>query len=756
MYIAPVDKPIVDEKGNVTPSKNGKEKYYKTMPAGYKGRYNGKDDYLREVSDEEISEWFDEGFGLAVITKGWSEKYRKYQRIFDIDSFGEITKEQFWEKYADALSGNFVTESFKGYHVFVFSDTEIAITKFTVETNEGDTLQGEIRYGTKSGHTVEPPSLSVNDSKWIINGEYKVANVCEEPGDLPGGWAVTNFSANKGEAQKLESKDRVGTLRNIIEGTSKKGQGQGIYNENLAVIGSAISKIKDKDDPDQVKKALKKAIDFNSQHAEGYSDKEVRNTFFDILEKEYQKTKMNQVEVDMETVRRAGGHVVQDTTDGAVYIQIDGKHNHLLGGKNASRWITKVIEPKDKAQLSNLLLRLDANIEQQVKLGYRIVRNADNAVCYNIGDDDGTTVTIGARGWEYGPSPDVALFKPCSGSKKQALPIRGGSVYDIFEFVNIKPELRELFLCILIYYFIPNNQYPILAVYGSKGSGKSTVAGMIRSLVDPNQAQFDTIDPKKIEDARVALSSSYLSVIDNISYISQEVSDLLCVLATGGAHRKRSLYTDGDVHLSQIVKPMVLTSVSQEIKREDLLSRTVLIEVEPLEEKKSATEIEENFQKKLPSILGAIFDVISQLRIEDVSKEGLVRMSDFHLYSRAIGKVLGFEVDGVIQANFEIQEEEAISNNDTGEAVRVYMMDKQEEEKTASEWVQALSEIDPTFKKKQPNWFARDMRRLKEPFSMVGISVEFSRDSDARTIKIAHIEKNPALSEAEHEWQEFL
>ena len=741
-YIAPVEKPIVSIDGVVEKYKGGKEKYYKVMPVGYKGRFHGKDDYLRDVDDIEIEEWFNEGFGLAVIAKGWSEKYKKFQRVFDIDAFGGMTKAEFWDKYNDDLCHCFVTESFKGYHVFVFSDIEMNISKFTIETPLGDTLTGDVRYGTKSGHTVEPPSLSVNDNVWVVNGRYGVANYAEVPEDIPGGWKVTNFSTVKTTATQLKVDEGVDVIRQMLSGKSKKGEGQGVYDNNLRYIGKRIGEIKDKEDPDDVEKALKKVIAYNEKHVVGYDKEAVENTFFDILKKETKKTKMDKVEVDMEMVERAGGSIIKDSTDGQIYIQIDGKHNHKLSGSSAKRWIIQVIEPKDNAQVNNLMMRLDAKIAHSTKLQYRVTRNADGFIVYNIGDDKGNVVTIKNGSWEVGESPDIRLFKPCSGMKEQMFPMKGGDIFSIFDFINIDEEMRPLFLCVLIFYFIPDVQYPVLNMFGAKGSGKSTGALFVRNLVDPNQADFDTIDSKKIEDTRVALSSSHLSVIDNISNISQDLSDLLCVLSTGGAHRKRVLYTDGDVHISQIIKPVILTSVSQEIRREDLLSRTVLAEVHKIDKTQAPIVLHAEFKKKLPYILGGIFDVLSKIDVESVSKEGLVRMADFHMYARAIGRVLGFEgvIDDLVQRNFVQQEEEAVSNSDTGEAIMSYMSNKSEATHTASEWVRILGDIDFAFKKKQANWFSRDMRRLEGSLLSVGLVVDFDRDSSKRSITI--INKN--------------
>lgn len=743
-YIAPVEKPIVNEYGTVEKYKNGKEKYYKVMPVGYKGRYHGKDDYLRFVTDEEIEEWFNEGYGLAVIAKGWSEKYQKYQRVFDIDSFGGMTKEDFWKKYEGDLSFNFVTESFKGYHVFVMSDIEMTISKFIIETDLGDTLTGDVRYGTKSGHTVEPPSPSVNDSNWTLNGSYKVANMVTETWELPSSWTVTNHSAIKSDFEKLKTDESVDVMRNMIEGKSEKGKGQGVYDINLKFIGKKIADIKDKEDLDQVKKALKKCVEYNAEHKQGYSEEEINNTFWSILKKETQKTKMLPVEVDMKTVEKAGGSIIMDTSDGEVYIQIDGKHNHKLKSNSANRWLVQVVEPKDKAQISNLIMRLDANISHKTKLKYRTTRNADGFICYSIGDEAGTVVTVKNGSWECGESPDIRLFKPCSGGKAQVIPATGGRIEDIFDFINIDERIRPLFLSVLVYYFVPDVQYPLLNMFGGKGSGKSTGALCVRNIVDPNSADFDTIDAKKIDDTRVALSSSHLSVIDNISNISQDLSDLLCVMSTGGAHRKRVLYSDSDVHVSQIIKPVILTSVSQEIRREDLLSRSILVEVKKLEKVVSSAVLQKEFNLKLPYILGAIFDVLSKINIEEVSKEGLVRMSDFHLYSRAICKVLGYGdvIDELINENFTMQEEEAVGNSDTGQAIMDYMETRESAEYSASEWVKVLSDIDFSFKKKQANWFSRDMKRLQGSLSAVGLIVDFDRESVKRSIKITNTRYN--------------
>jgi len=740
LYIAPIAAPIVID-GKVLPTdKRGNKKYYKAMPIGYKGNFHGKDDYQCEVSDKEVEEWYDEGFGIAVIPKGKSEMFGKHQLIFDLDDFGELTKEEFWKKYKDDLADNFVSETSKGYHIFVFSDNPLDITNFVLETGKGDTFTGEVRHDL-SGYTCESPTIAVDEKEWVIYGNYTVANFCIEPGELPNGWNVTNHSVIKKENKDLKIGGDVDIMRAIIEGKTNKGQGQGVYNMNLRHIGNSISKIKDKGDIAHVKKALDQSIKFNKEHKLGYSDKEVKDTFYSILKKDVVSEKKSKIDRDIEIIKKSGGKIIQDTNDGRVYIQIDGKRNYLLGGKDAQRWITNVIEAKTTTDRNNLTMRLDAGIEDKKSLQYRVARNINNSIVYDIGDSEGTVITVGDKNWTSSKTADIRLFKTSPGGKEQVIPLEGGDIRDIFEFVNIEEGMRDMFICMLVYYFIPDVQYPILSLYGEKGSGKSTTAHFIRSIVDPNHIPFDALDSKKIDDARLSLSSSYMSILDNISNINQEVSDMLCLFSTGGGAKKRALFTDGDIYITKTLKPIIMTGVSQEMTREDLLSRAILMEVEPLESYISHTEMEKKFKEKLPSILGGIFDTLACLDMESVDDSNLVRMSEFHRHLRGIAMVLGIDVkniDKTLIDNFDNQEEESLANSDIADALIEFMEDKASFSGTATEWLEALSTVSVSMHKKRPVWISRDLNKLKGSLKSEGYIV--SREREGRNKRVIKVE----------------
>ena len=83
--------------------------------------------------------------------------------------------------------------------------------------------------------------------------------------------------------------------------------------------------------------------------------------------------------------------------------------------------------------------------------------------------------------------------------------------------------------------------YPILALTGEQGTGKSLTADMLRSLLDPHTASLRSL-PRDTRDLYVAAINGHVLVFDNLSGVSTEISDALCRLSTGGGFSTRALY----------------------------------------------------------------------------------------------------------------------------------------------------------------------------------------------------------------------
>ena len=63
--------------------------------------------------------------------------------------------------------------------------------------------------------------------------------------------------------------------------------------------------------------------------------------------------------------------------------------------------------------------------------------------------------------------------------------MRGGSLDELWQFVNIREEELALVLAWLVQALCPTGPYPILCLYGQQGSAKSTTTRVLRTLIDP-------------------------------------------------------------------------------------------------------------------------------------------------------------------------------------------------------------------------------------------------------------------------------
>src|SRR4029078_13114342 len=131
--------------------------------------------------------------------------------------------------------------------------------------------------------------------------------------------------------------------------------------------------------------------------------------------------------------------------------------------------------------------------------------------------------------------------------------------------------------------------YPILALTGEQGTGKTLLAEVLKSLVDPRTAGIRAL-PADARDLYVAAINGLVLVFDNLSGISAEISDCLCRLSTGGGFATRSLYTDDDEVIFEGQRPIAMTSITDVASRSDLADRTMIVNLEVLSEQKRRTE----------------------------------------------------------------------------------------------------------------------------------------------------------------------
>jgi hypothetical protein len=250
----------------------------------------------------------------------------------------------------------------------------------------------------------------------------------------------------------------------------------------------------------------------------------------------------------------------------------------------------------------------------------------------DLADESWRCVEIGANGWQVVGDPPVR-FRRSAGTLPLPVPVRGGSVDDLRSFVNLRSE-GDFVLVVAWLLAAVRNQgpYPLLVLAGEQGSAKSTLAGMLRALVDPNVAPLRAL-PRDDRDLFIAANNAHLLAFDNVSGLPYWLSDTFCRLATGGGFATRQLYTDTEEVLFDAVRPIILNGIEDMISRPDLADRSIFLILQPISESYRRTERQlwRAFRDALPKILGALLSVagrgLDALPTTKLSKAP--RMADF-------------------------------------------------------------------------------------------------------------------------------
>jgi hypothetical protein len=371
----------------------------------------------------------------------------------------------------------------------------------------------------------------------------------------------------------------------------------------------------------------------------------------------------------------------------------------------------------------------------------------------DLGDELWRAVEVDAKGWRVVDKPPVR-FRRSAGMQALPMPSSGGSVETLRLFVNVKTNDDFVLLVGWILACLRDRgPYPVLVLLGEQGSAKSTLAKILRALIDPNTAPLRTL-PREERDLYIAATNGYLLVFDNVSGLRAWISDDLCRLATGGGFAVRQLYTDQDEVLFDASRPVILNGIEDIVTRPDLADRGVFLTLEsiPEERRRPEKELWEAFELERPRILAALLDAVVEgiKRLPETRLPKLPRMADFALWATACETALwpagtflsaycgnrDEVVDGVIDAD------------PIAAAVRVVMATRTDWTGTASDLQGPLAEAAGERVAKAKTWpdspraLAGRLRRAATFLRRIGIEISFTKEKRART-RIIRITTEP-------------
>lgn len=366
---------------------------------------------------------------------------------------------------------------------------------------------------------------------------------------------------------------------------------------------------------------------------------------------------------------------------------------------------------------------------------------------YDLSNANRTAVNITSDGWSI--ERPMPKFYRYSHQTPQVNPADGGQIEDIFQLINLS-NYRTLFLCWLVSCFVPDIPHPMPIIYGEKGAAKSTTCILLKKLIDPSA--LETLALSKDERSLiVSLQKHYYLPFDNVSVISNDISDTLCRAITGGAIQQRKLYTNDDDCIFTFKRCLTINGINNVANRADLLDRSLMFELSRVSEENrvEAQKVYKEFENKRPYLLGAIFTLLSSaMKIyPTVQLDKLPRMADFCRWGYAIGEALGNKGDVFLseyQDNQSIQNQEAINADSVAYLVVNFMefrrtwtgmvsaLFKQLKKLAEHLGMNATSKVLP----QAPNHLSRRIKAVKSNLEDVGITFVIETKSKGSYITI--------------------
>jgi hypothetical protein len=257
----------------------------------------------------------------------------------------------------------------------------------------------------------------------------------------------------------------------------------------------------------------------------------------------------------------------------------------------------------------------------------------ENKILLDLGAPDQKYVEIGPKDWEIKGGMCPVHFHREAGMRPLPIPKQDGSLRELQGLLNLKEE--ENFKKVagwLLASLNPGIPYPVLVISGPEGSAKSTMARELRNLVDPHSTPV--VGPQKEENLILLAKTSWVVALDNISYITPVLSDLLCRLATGSGDIQRKFYIQNVPLFSYVRRPILLNGIPGDmVSRPDLLSRSLMVHLEKIQdtERRLESEVVSEMESARPRLLGALLTAVSAgLRNQATTKLArMPRMADF-------------------------------------------------------------------------------------------------------------------------------
>jgi putative DNA primase/helicase len=367
-----------------------------------------------------------------------------------------------------------------------------------------------------------------------------------------------------------------------------------------------------------------------------------------------------------------------------VTFRVNGHCEHWpVNSRHFVMYLSKVFYQKTGASVSSQTLQdslrtfeataVHDGLEHEVFLR---VGSSDGAIFLDLCDKHWRIVKITAEGWDIVDDPTIKFLRS-PGMQPLPVPVRGHSVEELKNFLNVTGDDFKLTVAFLVAAYRPRGPYPILVLNGEPGTGKSWFTTLIKNLIDPSKAPIRSL-PRDNRDLFVSASNSYCLAFDNISGMPAWLADDLCRLASGSGFATRALHTDRDEIIFEAARPIILNGIPILTDRSDLADRALLIQLSAISEKgrRDQADMLTEFIEARPRIVGALLTAVSSALANESNTrmERAPRLADFAKWITAAEPGLDWK-SGEFAAAYSVNRREGMESSFEADAVAVAIWD---------------------------------------------------------------------------------
>jgi hypothetical protein len=405
--------------------------------------------------------------------------------------------------------------------------------------------------------------------------------------------------------------------------------------------------------------------------------------------------------------------------------------HHKIESRGFIRWLVKQyhdrsgVYPKRKELKEAIYqIELHASFEGEEKNPRVRLNYVEGALWLDLGRSDWQGVKVTTDGWEKVSRLEAPITR-AEGNRPLPIPVRGGNIKELRQFVNIQHDDEFALFCgTVASLYNTFGNYVTAHFFGPAGSGKTTATRLMRRLVDPHKVE--TQQRATVRD--LFHGKSHVVAFENVSKIDDALSDAICQLNTGTGSSERKYYAQFTQVMSSLHCPVLINGIpSNLIEREDLASRTVAFAFGIIGDSVISDDtFWRRFEIAWPKLLGIILDgVVGALRVRKAFNEDndaaakvlldgwKTRFVDYAVFGEAACRAMGF-ADGVFTQAYKDNQDRAFrylaENNPICIGMRALMVGRPRWQGYPEQLYEAIRPLAPGLKDQVPNssWLMRE------------------------------------------------